>query len=127
MIVEIVELFSINSIPHVSFSTPIGNGIAAWIGLSPKVGQKCDVELDLGDIFYWGENIKASTQDAGRIYSANSKIHLIAELSSLDDDNCAVIRLNGAIVLIELNGTPDQKPNFVDLEITKISLHPTNI
>jgi hypothetical protein len=126
MIVEIVELFSVNGIPHVNFSTPIGDGIAAWVGRSPKVGQQCDVELDLDDVFYWGENIKPSIQGIGRIYSENNKIHLTAELASLDDDNCAVIRFNGSTALIELNGMPDHKPTFVDLEITKIFLYPTN-
>ncbi|MDR0191407.1 hypothetical protein RCO22_20875 [Pseudomonas yamanorum] len=127
MIVKIADVFSKDSTLHVSFRSPTGNGVAVWIGSAPEVGQQYDVELNLDNIFYWGENIKPADSNVDFLYFKNGATHLVAELISVDDDNCAAIRIGGSVVLIEIDEAPAQKPSYVDLTTTEIHLHPTYV
>lgn len=81
----------------------------------------------MNDIFYWGKNIRPSTKNTDHFYSVGDNIHLVAELISIEEDNCVAIRINGSISLIEIDNVPDPKPSHVDLVTTVLYLHPTDV
>jgi hypothetical protein len=127
MIVKITNMYSAGRGLQVSFQSLVGNGLAEWVGEPPKIGQEYDIEMTLNETFCWGENIKPSANSIDLFYTVKSKAHILAELISIDDDKCAAIRLNGFIILIELDRVPEEKPNHIYLTATQILFHPANL
>lgn len=127
MIVKITNMHSEDHGLQVSFQSLFGKGLAAWVGGPPQIGQEYDIEMTLDEAFCWGENIKPSANNIDLFYTVKGKTHLTAELISIDDDKCAAIRLNGLIILIELDSVPEEKPSHINLTTTQIHLYPTRL
>lgn len=78
-------------------------------------------------IFFLGKEYKPRKKNVDLFYTSNGKAHLVAELIPVDEDNCAAIKINGTIALIEIDKVPAQQPGYVDLITTQIHLYPTNV
>ncbi|MDY7535652.1 hypothetical protein RGV33_28925 [Pseudomonas sp. Bout1] len=103
-LVKITNVVSKSDVLEVSFHLLVGNGVALWAGTCSEIGKECEVEVSLDDIFYWGKNIKPSSKNVDRIYSAAGRTYLT-----------------------EIDKVPAQKPGYVDLITTQIHLYPTNV
>ncbi|GLH39402.1 hypothetical protein [Pseudomonas moraviensis] len=67
---------------QIEYSTVYGTGISTFIGPQPKKKQVYDVELDINDNIYWGDNLVTSKKRAPSIYHENGKTLITAELLS---------------------------------------------
>ena len=111
----------------VSFHSSAGSGTGLWIGITPKIGDELDVELDLEEIFSFGKNLMPSSRKTPSITVVNEVTHITAELIQDEDGECAALKFGNSIMLIELDEPLTQKVGFVDVTVSRIRLYPTNI
>jgi hypothetical protein len=111
----------------VEYSTPYGGGISKFMGTPPKENQKYDVELNIDDDFFWGENLTLSKKNAPSILFNSGKTYITAELIAIEDDGGGVLKIGDSILLISIKNKNHVLPAFVDIISQDISLHPTNI
>jgi hypothetical protein len=61
MKIKVTDVFSEKGTLRVKFNSPFGNATALWGGITLKIGETLDVELELDEIFSWGQNIMPSS------------------------------------------------------------------
>ncbi|MFQ6595213.1 MULTISPECIES: hypothetical protein [Pseudomonas] len=127
MKIRVIEVLYDAGTMSVRFHSPVGSGIALWMGISPTIGEEQDVELDLDEVFTWGKNIIPSSSKTPQINIINDLTQITAQIIQNPDGKWTTLKLGDSIVLIELDEAPTQKSGFVELKATKIHLYPTNI
>jgi hypothetical protein len=127
VIIKITNIYSEDQILQVSFHSVFGNGIAEWFGSPPEIGQKYNIEVTFDELFCLGENIEPSSNNIELFYTESGKTHLTAKLISIDDDRCAAICINGSMIFLELDRTPEEKPSHINLTTTQICFFPASL
>ncbi|KTC19612.1 hypothetical protein AO391_15780 [Pseudomonas marginalis ICMP 9505] len=126
MKIRITEALFTDDTLLVGFRSSAGNGKALWIGTQPKIGDEVDVELDLDEVFSWGENLISSLRNTPHITVINEVTRITAEIIHGADEECAALKFGDSIILIELDEPIPQKSGFVEIRAKKIHLYPTN-
>ena len=126
MKIKVTDVFSEKGTLRVKFNSPFGNATALWGGITLKIGETLDVELELDEIFSWGQNIMPSSGITPEITSENGAHKIIGELIQDADQRCAILKIGDSIALIELDKPITRKSRFVEVRATDIRLHPTN-
>ena len=127
MKIQITDVFPDKGTLRVKFNSPFGSGTALWSGPPLKIGEPLDVELELNEIFSWGQNIMPSSGKTPEITSVNGVHKIIGELIQSADHRCAGLNLGDSVILIELDQLITRESSFVDVRSTDIFLYPTNI
>lgn len=111
----------------VDFSTDVGSAVAVWHGAPPKVGDHYDVELEIGDEFFWGVNACPALNNVDSIKVRDDIVTMTGTLISNETNGCGVVDLRGSKILVELAGCAEVGPLFVDLKVKSLSLYPTGV
>ena len=127
MKIRVTEVLTIEDALRVGFLSSAGSGTALWSGLKPTAGQELDVEFDLDEVFYFGENLKSSSSISPHITAENGAIYVTAEIIQNADEEWVALKLADSIILIELEEPIAQRSGFVELRTNSIRLYPTNI
>lgn len=127
MKIQITDIFSDKGTVRVKFNSPFGNATALWSGTKLKTGEILDVELELDEIFSWGQNIMSSSVKTPEITSANGAHKIIGELIQDADQSCSILKIGDSVILIEIDKPITGKPSFVEVITNDIFLHPTNV
>ncbi|MBN6774825.1 hypothetical protein JRG42_12830 [Pseudomonas granadensis] len=112
---------------QIEYSSDYGTGVSKFIGPPPKKDQALDVEIDINDNFYWGKNLATSKKKAPSIYYNNGKTFITAELLTIEDDGCGVLKIGDCIALISVEKRNQTFPLFVDMISTDFSFYPNNL
>ncbi len=112
---------------QIEYSSAYGTGVSTFIGPPPKKDQVLDVEIDINDNFSWGKNLATSKKKAPSIYYKNGKTFITAELLTIEDDDCGVLKIGDCIALISVEKQNQTFPLFVDMISTDISFYPNNL
>ena len=112
---------------YVKFQSPSGNATALWSGTTPENNEILDVEFDLDDVFSWGKNIKLSNKKTPHITTINGVTQITAEVIKNQDEECAALKINDSIILIDLEKPMAEKTGWVQVSTARIRLYPTNI
>ena len=127
MKIHITEAFSVKGTLYVKFQSPSGNATALWSGTAPENNEILDVEFDLDDVFSWGKNIKLSNKKTPHITTINGVTQITAEMIKNQDEECAVLKINDSIILIDLEKPIAEKTGCVQVSTARIRLYPTSI
>ncbi|SDT48196.1 hypothetical protein SAMN05216496_4829 [Pseudomonas sp. Z003-0.4C(8344-21)] len=112
---------------QIEYSSAYGTGVSTFIGPPPKKDQALDVEIDINDNFSWGKNLTISQKKAPSIYYKNGETFITAELLTIEDDGCGVLKIGDCIALISVEKQNQTFPLFVDMISTDISFYPNNL
>lgn len=107
--------------------SPTGNGRALWVGITPKIEDELDVELDLDEVFPWSKNLIPPSRKAPYITVIDEIIQITAEIIQDTGKECAVLKFADSIILIETDEPIPQTSDFVELRAINVYLYPTNI
>lgn len=121
-----VKVIKLLNEEHVRVFTKYGELDSRWSGKAPPLGSMRHVELELDELFEWGENILLSKEKEFRIDSGNT-VHIFGKLESIDDDGYTVIRLGESIINVITKGIPPSIGEYVRLKITDIELYDIGI
>lgn len=127
MKIQVTDILPDKGTLRVTFNSPFGRGTALWIGPPLKTIETLDVELELNDVFSWGQNIMPSSGQTPEITSVNGTHKIIGELIQSGDHRCAGLKLGDSVILIELDKLITHESSFVEVRSTDIFLYPTNI
>jgi hypothetical protein len=111
----------------VSFSTTFGTATATWNAPLPNVGDEYDVELDIDDDFFWGENAYHGCNEDHLLSVENNLSSINGMLISAHIDGFAAIKLAGSVVIIFMAGYTGIVPTHITLKAKKLSITPTGI
>ncbi|WP_438434228.1 hypothetical protein [Gorillibacterium sp. sgz500922] len=98
--VEKLNEFCENS--TVSFSTEYGNATANWDGDLPEEGKEYFAEIEIGETFVLGTNLKLCDENKFSIGMEKESVFLTGFLESVEKDGYAVLRVGDSIVSIEI-------------------------
>lgn len=126
MKIKVTDIFSDKDTVRVKFNSPFGNATALWSGTKLKTDEILDVELELNELFSWGQNIISSSVKTPEITSANGVHKIIGELIQDTDQSCSILKIGDSVILIEIDRPITGEPSFVEVIATNIFLHPTN-
>ncbi|SFN55269.1 hypothetical protein [Xenorhabdus japonica] len=114
--------------PYVIFTSPLGNGIARWVGSEPNIGDIYHVELDIDDYFEWGVNINFVSETASNIMLESNNLVFTAKVISYETDGILVVSLSGNIIFLEV-GLVSNIDNYVSFFTLKnnVSLYPVEL
>jgi hypothetical protein len=111
----------------VRFRSESGEGYAKWSGEKPLPNHNYDVELDINDEFIWGQNITTIDATSTSMRGDNYKISAVAEVISYEEDGCLSVKLNESVILLEVEGAPDNVSGYVKLDAKDVTLFPVNL
>lgn len=101
---------------------------AEWDGKKPEKNIKYDVEVDIDDEFTWNTNIVLSVESVSSISQDEKHINIVAKLDYNYEDNLASLKVDGSIVLIDLEGVEKNISNqWVKLQCSSIKVYNTNL
>ncbi|WP_432663391.1 hypothetical protein R9X47_22770 [Wukongibacter baidiensis] len=123
MEVKIIEFLNDQ---YVRVVTKYGELDSRWFGIVPPLGSIKHVELEIDELFEWGDNIFLSEEKEFRIESDNI-ICIIGKLESIDDDGYTVIRLGESIISIIIKGISQSIGEYVRLKVTDIELYDVGV
>lgn len=112
---------------QIEYSTVYGTGITTFIGPQPEKDRAYDVELDINDNLFWGDNIVTSKKRAPSICPENGKTFITAELVAIEDDGCGVLKIGDSVLLVSIEKQHQPLPLFVDIISEDISLYPIDL
>jgi len=127
MKIQVTDIFFDKGTLQATFNSPFGKGTALWGAAPLKIGETLDVELELYEIFSWGQNIMPSSGKTPEIISVNGANKIIGELIQDTDQSCAILKLGDSIILIELDKPITREFRFVEVRASDILLLPTDI
>lgn len=125
MIMKIIILEINDSL--VSFHSELGEGYAKWSGEKPLLNHTYEVEVDIDDEFIWGQNI--TTTDAISSITRDDSYYIIAiaEVITYDEDGCLAVKLNESVILLEVEGVPNNVSGYVKFEAKDVTLFPVHL
>ncbi|WP_064595262.1 hypothetical protein [Pseudomonas sp. DR 5-09] len=114
---------------YIEFSSPYGKGFSNLIAPEAKENQSYDIEMDIGDEFSWNKNIMTSEETTPSIRSKPDATYITAELTSITDDGCGVLKLGNSVIFLSLEGHNQNLmlPTFIELSTNDLSFYLTNI
>lgn len=89
----------------VKFQSNIGNGVAIWCGDESPPEFCYDSELDIDDLFQWGENIYHINESKTGIEIVDDKVIFTAKILSYEEDGILTISLDEDVIFIEVSQT----------------------
>ncbi|HDT6507603.1 TPA: hypothetical protein QFV83_000888 [Klebsiella aerogenes] len=109
----------------VMFTSLLGNGVAIWVGELPQIGGCYHVELEVNDVFEWGENIDYVKEETSIIRMIEDELLFIAQVLSYEDDGVLTVSIGGEIIFLDVNPPPDIS-DYVSFStsINNVSLYP---
>lgn len=112
----------------VEFTSALGCGAAAWVGMPPRQGNTYDVEIDIDDIFQWGKNINISMQENPKIDVVGNNILFFGKIIAYEDDGILAVKVGRDIIFLEVSDAPREGENVnFFTSINNVSLHPVNL
>lgn len=111
----------------VSFRSESGEGYAKWSGEKPLLNHTYDVEVDIDDEFVWGQNITTTDATSTMIMDDSNNIIAVAEVISYDEDGCLSVKINESVILLEVEGAPDNVGGYVKFDAKEVTLFPVNL
>lgn len=123
MIIEIVEIND----SLVRFRSELGEGYAKWSGEIPLLNHTYDVEVDIDDDFVWGENITTTDKTSTVTRADDYNIIVVAEVISYDEDGCLSAKLQESVILLEVEGAPDNLSGNVKFKAKDVTLFRVNL
>lgn len=120
MKIKIEKVSIISGNRKVGFSTEYGNAIANWDGDLPEEGKEYFVEIEIGETFTLGNNLKICDEGKFSIGMEEDSISLTGCLESIEEDGYAVLRLGDSIVSLEVIGAipPESFVKVISDEVT---------
>lgn len=123
MKIKIIEIRG----PFVTFRSDLGDGYAKWSGEKPHLNSNYNVEIDIDDKFVWGQNIATTDATATITKDDNYNIIAVAEVIAYEKDGCLSLKLNESVILLEVEGVPDNVTGNVKLRAVDVTLFPVNL
>ena len=123
MKIEILEIKN----ALVSFHSELGEGYAKWRGEKPLLNHTYDVEVDIDDEFIWGQNISKTNNTSSMTWDDTYNIIAVAEVIEYDEDGCLAVKLDESVILLEVEGAPDNVSGYVKFEAKDVTLFPVNL
>jgi len=127
MNIKILEVEHSKNIKKVKFKTSIGIGVGVWEGQLPTKGTSIDIEIDIDDIFDWGENINTTNLNESIITIDGNLFNFVAEVISYETDSCLIVKLNKSIVLLDVENAPNNIQGWIEVKTENLKLYPTNL
>lgn len=119
-----IEIKELKQDGKVVFITDCGGAIGKWEAESPKL-KIYNVEINIEDELFWGDNILLNDISEEQIsVTEMDKVILKGKLESVDDDNCAVLRIKNSIILFDAVGAPFPVGSMIKIFANNITLYP---
>jgi len=122
MRITITKAHRVDDREVIAFRSPLGEAEANWEDEPPKAGRTFDVELEVDDELVWGINISPTTASEPSIAERNGKVHIVGQLTNVDSDGVATLRLGDSWLLCQIAGDPEPVGGFLQLEVNSITL-----
>jgi len=111
----------------VEFVSDLGSSIAVWVGEEPVQGGSYDVEIDIDDDLVWGEDIVTTSKSTCTISSSGNEFCLVAKVISYEDDGCLSVSLGSSVLLLDVEGAPENISGLVECKASEVKLFSTNL
>lgn len=123
-----IEKFASNAdLLQVTFSSEFGKGFAQWVGLPPTSGEIYDVEIDIDEVLTWGESVTTSTSDIPAIYLKGGLLYFVGRVVQYEKNGCLSLSIGDSVILVSVEGAPDELGTTVVCKTASVKLYPTNI
>ncbi len=127
MRVKILEVLPGRPRPQAVVATPVGVLRGAWFGSVPEVGADHHVEIEVGAVLAWGQEIREEPPRAEAVAMAGNEAEIHGHLESVQESGVVDVRVGGALVVVETEGTPPTVGAFVHLRVANLSLYDQQI
>ena len=96
---------------------------ATWYGSEPEAGAERHVELEVEGVLRWGHDIREEPAGAPAIAMDGDEVEITGQITSITDEGVADLRVGGALVTVETEGSPPAVGAFVRLRIPRLALY----
>lgn len=111
----------------VDFSSDFGSSCAVWAGEKPVLGSSYDVEIDIDDDLVWGEDIVTTSKSTCMVSSSENKLCLVAKVISSESDGCLSVALGNSVLLLDVEGLPDDISGVIECNASEVKLYSTHV
>ena len=119
-----IRIIDFNQDGTLNFSTEYGLARGKWAADAPVL-QEYNVEIEIEDTLFWNKNVLLNDCFEEQIAVAeNNQVVLKGKLESIDEDNCAVLRIKNSIILFVAEGEPFPIGTMIKIIVENISLYP---
>src|SRR4051812_12413638 len=91
----------------ISFESNYGVAEGLWQNGLPDINSKHDVEIDLEGELTWSINAHEAMEQSSKLEKCGQYIRIIAQVNSIEDDGCCVLRLGDSILMTEIKDIPN--------------------
>ncbi|HEY8544139.1 MAG TPA: hypothetical protein VIL36_03795 [Acidimicrobiales bacterium] len=127
MQVEVIEVLDDG---RVTVRSAVGTFTAGWDGDRPPVGSREAVELDVGGVALWGEDVRlVDDGSSSRIEDDGSDIRLCGRIVEFGADDVLVVDVGGSPVMLDTDGDPPLgvTGRYVAVRARDVTLYPYNL
>ncbi|MGC5703115.1 hypothetical protein J4P02_23215 [Pseudomonas sp. NFXW11] len=111
----------------VAFSCAFGSGRGRWRGSPTPLGQEQEVEISVDDQLHWNRDLRPSSANTPSLQWEQDQLRICGQLLQVDEDGVAALALGPSIILLALQGRPEQLPLFVELCTRQVQLYPVEV
>ncbi len=112
----------------ISFESSYGTAEGIWSNDLPKINSAYDVEIDFDHDFIWSVDACLISEQCPKLEKNDHCIRIVAQIDSIAEDNCCVLRIGGSILMTEIKNIPNlSKGTFVELKPKIIRLFNSNL
>lgn len=123
MKVQVLKILDVESKLSVLCNTDYGDVLVYWKGNVPVENKIYDVEFETDKLLVWGRDI-LFTEEQITICDDDSKVKIVGDLESIDDDGYMVLRIDGSIITFMTQGIPLEEGNRIQIELEYIEGYP---
>jgi hypothetical protein len=101
-----VEVVEVAGDGRVVVKGPYGTFTAGWDGEPPEPGSRHDVELDVGGVALWGDDIEVADSGVNELADDGSVVRVAGRIVDFGADDVLVLDAGGVPVMVDTDGDP---------------------
>lgn len=114
--------------PLISFTSEYGKSEALCLDDVSKMIGSIDVEISFGSVCNWLVDVHPTHEKHPRLEKLDKVVRIIAEIESIAEDGCSILKLGNSRILTEIRNIPNlPTKTFIELKPRFITISSTNL